>query len=122
MDAGNHRFRCGVDGNIFNMEVIMDQIKEMQDKANRVAYINSAINKSSLAVAEQFVWLYHTQGTGDALRYLASLCATVIGNHADELVGEQGEKAAMEVLEVQMGALGRYILSPGQPIVEIDNS
>jgi hypothetical protein len=100
----------------------VDHVKEMQDKANRVAYINSAINKSSLAVAEQFVWLYHTQGNGDALRYLASLCATVIGNHADNLVGEQGEKAASEMLEVQMGALGRYILSPGKPIINVDNT
>ena len=100
----------------------MDQIKEMQDRANRVAYINSAINKSGMVVAEQFIWLYHTQGAGDALRYLASLCATVIGNHADDLVGEQGEKAVMEMLEVQMGALGRYILVKGNPIIEVDNT
>jgi hypothetical protein len=100
----------------------MDYVKDMQEKATRVAYINTAINKSSWPVAEQFAWLYHTQGTGDALRYLASLCATVIGNHADDLVGEQGEKAALEVLEVQMGALGRYILSPGNPIINVDNT
>ena len=99
----------------------MDQIKEMQDKANRVAYINSAITSTSMPVMYRFVWLYHTQGAGDGLRYLASLCATVIGNHADDMVGEQGEKAVMEMLEVQMGALGRYILTKGNPIIDLSN-
>ncbi len=97
----------------------MNEVEKLQASADKIAKINSALNKSAHCVLKQFgpLRVEHPQ---TALRYLASLCATVVGGYTEIANPTRSPEIIAKLITVEMEALAAYIASNSDNLIEIE--
>ena len=100
----------------------MNEVEKMQASANKVAVINTALTRSASVVLSCYGALHQQHDVRTARRYLASLCATVIGCYIESNWRKQDAKITAKLIEIELGALGFYIANNGDDLLEIDEA
>ena len=97
----------------------MNEVEKMEVSANRVAVINVALNRSTTYVLREYGPMCQTDPRL-ALRYLASLCATVIGGYTEIVNPDRDTVIIAKLIEIQIQAFASYMASNGDGLIEIE--